>query len=227
MRRLLFLASFAALFCPQTSPAAAKTVWRAGNGFLVVREMNLARQNPELYAVYLEELKTDFRGDILLLPGGTRLRTREGVGAVNEGIRFLRRARPLPALTFSPGISMAAAEHVADQAGGAFGHAGSDGSNPYERMNHFGTWSGSWGENISYGKTTARDVIIALIIDDGLPARKHRRNIFNPAFRYAGAALGPHARYRTVCSIDFVARYVEHSPIALLLPSVALPSLAP
>ncbi len=76
-------------------------------------------------------------------------------------------------------------------------------------MNRFGAWSGSWGENISYGKSTARDVVIALIIDDGLRSRKHRKNIFNAAFNYAGAAVGPHARYRTVCSIDFAGGYAE------------------
>lgn len=106
---------------------------------------------------------------------------------------------------------MAAADHVADQAGGAFGHAGSDRSNPGERMNRHGTWSGFWGENISYGQSNARQIVIALIVDDGLPGRKHRNNIFNPAFNFAGAAIGPHARYRTVCNIDFAARYTEQT----------------
>ena len=104
---------------------------------------------------------------------------------------------------------MAAAEHVADQASGAPGHSGSDRSDPGERMNRHGAWSALWGENISYGKSTARDVIIALIVDDGLRGRKHRKNIFNPAFNYVGAAVGPHPRYRTVWSIDFAAGYTE------------------
>ncbi len=171
--------------------------------------MNLARQHPDVYARYLEELRAHFRGDFLVLPGRTMLRTREGVAAIDEAIRFLQRARPIAPLIFSPGISLAAAEHVADQAAGAFGHGGSDHSNPGDRMNRHGTWSALWGENISYGKATPRDVVIALIIDDGLRSRKHRKNIFNPAFNYAGAAFGPHARYRTVCSIDFAGGYVE------------------
>lgn len=181
----------------------------SGAGPAVVSEMNLARQHPEVYAGYLEELRGRFQGKVLVLPGRTMLRTREGVGAVDDAIRFLRRQRPLAALTFSDGIARAAAEHVAEQAGGAFGHRGPDRSDPGERMNRHGIWSGRWGENISYGKNSARDIVIALIIDDGLRARKHRKNIFNPDFNVAGAAVGPHARYGTVCSIDFAGGYVE------------------
>jgi len=33
----------------------------------------------------------------------------------------------------------------------------------------------------------------------------------NPKFNYAGAAFGPHARYRTVCSIDFAGGYAERA----------------
>jgi hypothetical protein len=210
MRRSLILAILPAFLCAQPSRAEPRSHQRPGsNAAEVVREMNLARQHPDVYAGFLEELRGGFHGNILVLPGRTMLRTREGLGALDEAIAFLRRTPPLAPLTFSPGISMAAAEHVADQASGAFGHNGSDRSNPGERMNRHGAWSTLWGENISYGKSTARDVVIALIIDDGLRGRKHRKNIFNPAFNYAGAAVGSHALYRTVCSIDFAAGYTE------------------
>jgi uncharacterized protein YkwD len=89
------------------------------------------------------------------------------------------------------------------------GHDGSDRSSPGLRISRYGEWGGGWGENIAYGKTNARDIIMALIIDDGLSARKHRKNIFNPKFNVAGAAFGPHARFRTVCSIDFAGAYAE------------------
>ncbi len=80
-------------------------------------------------------------------------------------------------------------------------------------MNRHGIWSGTWGENISYGKTSAREIVVALIIDDGQRARKHRKNIFNPAFNIAGAAIGSHARYRTVWSIEFAGGYAEGGTI--------------
>jgi uncharacterized protein YkwD len=182
----------------------------AASGSAVIREMNLARQNPALYATFVQELRSRMNGNVLILPGKTRIQTKEGTAAIDEAIRFLQNAQPLPPLTVSRGMSRAAADHCADQADGAFGHEGKDRSHAGQRIARYGTARGSWGENISYGKSTARDVVLALIIDDGLPARKHRANIFNPNFNFAGAAFGPHARFGTMCSMDFAGGYAEH-----------------
>ena len=170
----------------------------------VLHEMNLARQNPARYAAFLEELSAHFNGRYLVLPGQTRIYTREGLHAVDEAIRFLRSAKPIQPLALSPGMCKSAADHCAKQIGGAIGHG-----NTASRMNRYGKWTAAWGENISYGKNSARDVVLALIIDDGLPARKHRANIFASKFNVAGVASGPHARFGSVCSIDFAGGYVE------------------
>lgn len=179
------------------------------SGSAVISELNLARQNPALYAGFLEDLRSHYNGNLLALPDRPKTYTKEGVRAVDEAIRFLRSTKPLAPLILSPGMSKGAADHCADQASGRLGHGGSDGSNPGQRMGRYGMWGASWGENISYGKTTARDIVIQLIVDDGLRARKHRKNIFNPNFNYAGAGYGPHAVYRTVCNIDFAGAYAE------------------
>ena len=57
-------------------------------------------------------------------------------------------------------------------------------------------------------KSTARDIVIALIIDDG-PAQKTSAEHLQSGLQCAGAAYGPHARYRSVCSIDFAGGYTE------------------
>jgi uncharacterized protein YkwD len=181
----------------------------SASGRAVVREMNLARQNPALYATFLQELRSRMNGNVLVLPGNTRIRTKEGTAAVDEAIRFLQNAQALAPLAFSAGMSRAAADHCADQANGGFGHEGRDRSHAGQRIARYGTCMGGWAENISYGKSSARDVVLALIIDDGLPARKHRKNIFNPNYNVAGAAFGPHARFRTMCSMDFAGGYAE------------------
>jgi uncharacterized protein YkwD len=210
MRRLstslLFLAVavHSALAGEEKSTNAGGTSSRA-----VIRELNLARQNPALYATFVEELLGRMDGNVMVLPGRTRIRITEGTRALDEAIRFLRSAQPQAALALSPGMSRAAADHCADQASGGFGHAGRDSSHADGRIARYGTFGGCWGENISYGKATARDVVLALIIDDGLPARKHRSNIFNPNFNFAGAAFGRHARFGTVCSMDFAGTYTE------------------
>lgn len=185
----------------------------------VIRELNLARQNPALYATFVEELRGRMSGNVMVLPGQTKIRTKEGTGALDEAIRFLRSAQPQAPLTLSPGMSRAAADHCADQASGGFGHVGRDSSHADKRIARYGMFGGCWGENISYGKATARDVVLALIIDDGQPARKHRKNIFNPSFNFAGAAFGRHARFGTVCSMDFAGSYTERgqSPAVTLV----------
>ncbi len=93
-------------------------------------------------------------------------------------------------------------------------HGGRGGSNTGDRINRYGMWSGTWGENLSCGRRGARETVIALIVDDGLRSRKHRHNIFNPSFNYAGAAVGPHAQYRTICSIEFAGGYAERGDMA-------------
>jgi len=163
----------------------------------VVREINLARENPKLYATFVAESRPHFMI--------------EHAHAVDEAVRFLQKAHPLPALTLSAGMSHAAADHCADQISGQLGHDGSDRSHGGERISRYGSWSTTWGENISYSRKTAREVVVALIIDDGTRSRGHRKNIFNPKFNYAGAAFGPHARYRTVCTIDFAGGYAERA----------------
>ena len=180
----------------------------------IVREMNLARQNPAQYATYIAELRSHFRGNLLALPGRIAMRTKEGTRAVDDAIRFLQNASPQAPLTFSPGMSRAAADHCAEQAGGGMSHRGRGGSTTGDRINRYGTWSGTWGENLSCGRSSAREIVMALIIDDGLRSRKHRANIFSRNFNYAGAAVGRHAQYRTICSIEFAGSYVENGQAA-------------
>src|ERR1700716_4457204 len=80
-------------------------------GRAVIREMNLARQNPALYATFVQELRGRMTGNVLVLPGHTRIRTKEGTAALDEAIRFLRGASPQNALRPSPGMCRAAQDH--------------------------------------------------------------------------------------------------------------------
>lgn len=171
----------------------------------LLTETNLARTNPAAYAAHLEAMLPLFDGDVIRRPGSNvGLRTNEGPAAVREAIRFLRQQQPLPPMTWADGIWRAARDHVLDQGpSGATGHDGRDGSNMDQRIRRYGTWLSTAAENIDYGSESARDVLISLIVDDGVPSRGHRTTIFNGALRVMGGACGPHSRYRQMCVIDY------------------------
>ena len=179
----------------------------------IVREHNLARENPGQYATYLEELREFFNGRLLELPGEIALRTEEGVRAVDEAIRFLRRAQPIGPVTPSRGMSRGARDHVHDSGPrGRSGHVGTDGSNPWDRVNRYGSWLVTMGENIAYGSydpSDARQVVVQLIIDDGVRSRGHRDNIFNTEFQVVGVSCGEHKNFGSMCVMVYAGGYED------------------
>ena len=92
-------------------------------------------------------------------------------------------------VVFTAGLARAAADHVRDTGRrGLIGHTGSDGSDLTKRIARYGTWSGEIGEEISYGIHGAREVIVDLLIDDGVATRGHRKSLLNPRWRHVGIA---------------------------------------
>jgi uncharacterized protein YkwD len=176
----------------------------------VVNEINLARTSPREYLSLLGQFKKYYEGKLLKLPGETPILTREGTGAVAEAIRSLRSRKPVSPLSPSRGMSSGAKDHIRDlRTSGASQHKGSDGSQAWDRVNRYGTWERMIGENISFGHNKARNIVMTLMIDDGVPNRGHRENIFNPDFRVVGVACGDHPSYRTLCVITFAGGYRE------------------
>ncbi|EAR94566.1 SCP-like extracellular protein (macronuclear) [Tetrahymena thermophila SB210] len=174
----------------------------------VFQEQNRVRQNPTSYIPYLEEHLKLFQGMVLKKPGEIPLRTHEGPGAVQDCINFLRVQKPLHALEWDDNMTRACRDHANDIGPkNLCGHTGSDGSSMSSRLERYGDWNGKIGENCDFGNSSARDVIISLIVDDGVSNRGHRNNLFSPDFRKVGIACANHVDYKTCVVIDYASQY--------------------
>lgn len=191
-----------------TSGGAAFALPASENELL--QEINLARTRPQEYAAFLEQLRSGFKGKTFQLTGGLEVTTAEGSTALDEAITFLKAARPLPPLGASRGMTQGATAHVSDQGTrGLFGHKGTDGSLCDQRLARFGRTSGAVGENLSYGKYTARQRVLTWLIDDGFASRGHRLSIFNGDYKLIGLACGDHAQRTTMCVVTFANGFAE------------------
>lgn len=59
------------------------------------------------------------------------------------------------------------------------------------------------GENCSYGYEKAIDIVLSLLIDEGISDVGHRKNILGEGFNSVGVAIRSHKDYRVNCVIDF------------------------
>ncbi len=175
----------------------------------VILELNKVRSNPKQYAEdYLEQLRTDFNGKLFTYQGQDPVKSREGIHPLNECIQILKRTAPLPLLNPSEGLTKAASELVTDQQKhGGIGHITRNGSTPQKRIEKYGEWDICTAEDITYGSIEARQIVIFLLIDDGVPDRGHRKNILNACSRFAGVSYGGHPSYESMCVIDYAGDY--------------------
>jgi uncharacterized protein YkwD len=172
----------------------------------VIHELNKVRTNPKAYIPYLKEERQYYSGNNVIKPGKITLRTHEGLAAVDECIEVLEKVGPVGMLYPHEGLSEMAKWLAADQAKtGRTGHTGSDGRTLSQRVARYCTQSyATIAENISYGrKREARQIVMQLLIDDGVPSRGHRNNILNAIFDRCGVATDTHPVYGHLCVMDF------------------------
>ena len=177
----------------------------------VILELNKVRSNPRKYAeLYIKPRLANFNGNRYSEPGKITLVTNEGRKAVQECYDALYSSGTSPLLMPSRGMSRAAKDHVNDQGPtGNTGHTCRDGISPWDRLNRYGNWSRDAGENIAYGDATGRDIVVSLLIDDGVSSRGHRKNNMGEDFVFVGVAAGTHKQYNMMAVLDFAAEYTE------------------
>ncbi len=212
MHRIFFAILLFVLAAPATFAAPVELTAFEKN---VVSELNRLRGNPTTYAKDVAAVKTLFHGDVIRRHEGKvelQVKTQEGTAAVDEAEKVLLSMKPMALLTVANGLMLAARAHAEEQAQtGGIGHDGKDGSKPSQRMKRYGTPKKT-GECISYGTYAGdnpKQVVVQLLIDDGVKDRGHRTKMLDGRFTRVGVACGPHPKFQTMCVIDLAESYVE------------------
>ena len=175
-------------------------------GQAVIAEMNRCRMNPKDYAetALKKHLDRFVDENTYRKANGTLIMTNEGRKRVQDAISELKRMQPVGPLTYDEDLARAARFHCEDIGpAGLVSHNSSDGTSMSDRLSRFVKDRMTRGENIDYGNSSAEEIVVSFVIDDGVPNRGHLKNIMNSKFRRAGAAIGPHKQYGFMCTIDF------------------------
>ncbi len=171
----------------------------------VLDEMNLARTNPAVYIT--SRLQPE-----LTNPNSIGRSSSTYLATVQELINEMQTMSDIGALTWSGRMKQSAMEWVTIQ--GAKNTAEDHGHDPNlrARIQKYCTSINVSGENLAYGYSPGRDIVIALLVDDKIEGRGHRYNILDYApkgknsaskFTHAGVACGSHGYYSIMCAINF------------------------
>ena len=169
-------------------------------------ELNNLRKNPKSYIPLIElEMKSLKKSNILKKrDSNLQIQTVEGKDAYIEAINFLQNQEGVPPVKEESRLNSAALDLVKDiGTRGVVSHQDQYGQYVSERIEKYCEWDYSASEVIEVSSKNPQDILISLIVDDGLKNRPDRMTLFNPAYNYVGISCGMHSEYEIVTVIVF------------------------
>ena len=173
---------------PQTSNKQAANVEPKNVEPEILAEINRVRTNPQGYARWLEEQKQYYDNIWLKLPGEEPVRAHRLGNAIDEAIAILKEQQPLPPLDISEQTSAIATQKLED----------------------FGTTNNNI-QNISYGRKTAKGIVMSLVVDELFRDRRRRKSLLSPEANDTGIICQSDPRYAKVCAIAYSNSTVDNA----------------
>lgn len=203
---ILFAFSSALLHAQPTWVERARASWTEAE----IEKANTAAQDASL---------TQQEKDLVLLMNLSRLNGRKfwntlaqpylaGTGEDNRFTRSLvtdlEKVANLTMLNTCTGLFQSARAHALDMGRtGEIGHDSTDGTRCFDRVRKYYNKSVAMAENCSYGYADAMDILMQLLVDEGVPSLGHRKNILSPAYQLVGLSIQRHKTYQWNCVMDF------------------------
>lgn len=111
----------------------------------------------------------------------------------------LKKVKKLPLLKPQEDLYNAAKAHVDDTGKkGSIGH-----QNVTSRFKKHAPRYEETAENCDYGSDKAIDIVMSLLIDEGVTDKGHRENILDKTMLSVGVSIGDHKKYDFTCVMDF------------------------
>ncbi len=177
----------------------------------VLDEVNLARTEPSQYIGFLTQYKNYVNGKILRVPNQKPILMEEGIPVIESAIADFKQIEKLTPLKFSTGLKKVAENQLKDlKENPNLGHFGKDGSGLKKRLLRVGKYEKVASENINYKDTDPREIVLRMLIDDGVKSRTHRKNILNQQFNLLGLACGESTKDpQMICVLVFADKFNE------------------
>jgi len=155
----------------------------------VIYLMNLARINGPLFEqTYLKKYLED-----------NDLGTNKWVKSLKRDLKALQ---PMEVLKPVSKLCQAAKYHASDIGKkGKFSHRSTNGQSPEKRLKRFGFEC--CAENLDAGNEKAIDIVMKLLIDEGIDGVGHRKNILDSEYHSIGVSIQKHKKYGYCCVQDF------------------------
>ena len=164
----------------------------------LLKEHNKIRNSPSLYIPILTETKKLFRkNNVLHFYKEMPFKTYEGLETIDEAINFLSTQKPLKSFILSSEL-IKSSKDIANELGtnGIVNHS----KNLPQYIEKYCEWGGMLCENIDFGTKQAENIMIKLLLNDGIKERFQRLNIFKPELKYIGISQNSHIKYG-ICTV--------------------------
>ena len=170
------------------------------------KELNNLRQDPKSYIPLIQEQMNSLKKNNILKKKDSNLQiqTLEGKAAYEDAILFLEEQKPVDPLTKEIKLSYAAQDLVKDiGVRGMVSHQDKEGNFVSERIEKYCEWDYCANELIEVSSKNPQDILISLLVDDGVRNRPDRRALFQHIYNYVGIACGAHSEYEIVTVFVF------------------------
>lgn len=159
----------------------------------ILAEVNLMRSNPKDYAEKYIKPRINSRSSSYW------------TSCVND----MSKCGQLSELSYAEGLYRISKDHSSTQGKtGQTGHTRTNGQDWTDCIDNYGTYS-NIGENISYGMSTPREILIQLLVDDGVSSLGHRKNLLSTEYTSIGVSFDDHQIYACMCVMNFATNWKD------------------